>query len=60
MERAVLSLPRKELREMISEGNPLEIKCDFCKKSYEISVERLKQMLEAALASRFKIIDGEN
>ena len=60
VERAVLSLPRKELREMISEGNPLEIKCDFCKKSYEIPVERLKQMLEAALASRFKIIDGEN
>ena len=41
------SLSRKDLKEMISEGKDIEVKCNFCGKAYTFSVDELRAMLEA-------------
>ncbi len=48
VERALISVGRKELQEMIDEGKPIETGCQFCGKTYDFSVEELKAMLEQA------------
>ena len=49
VEKALISIGKKELKEMIQEGQPVEVNCHFCGKNYEFSVEDLKQMLERAV-----------
>ena len=41
----IQSLSRKELKEMIDEGNEIEVKCNFCGNTYTFSVDELKAML---------------
>lgn len=41
IEKALISIGRKELKEMIEEGNTIEVKCHFCNKAYEFTVEEL-------------------
>lgn len=48
MERAVISTGAKEIQNMIEEGKPIEVNCQFCGHHYEFSVEDLKTMLERA------------
>ena len=48
VEKALISIGRKELKEMIDEGNPIELKCHFCNTSYDFSVEELKKILRYA------------
>ena len=48
MAKAVISLGEKEIQEMIDDGEPIELNCQFCKGSYEFSVDELKEMLKAA------------
>lgn len=48
VERAVISTGAKEIRNMIEEGKPIEVNCQFCGHHYEFSVEDLKSMLERA------------
>ena len=38
----------KELKEMIDDGKPIEVKCHFCNKAYEFKVNELEDMLEKA------------
>lgn len=45
VERALVSVGEKDLREMIEEGEPVELKCHFCNRSYVFSVEELKEIL---------------
>ena len=45
MEKAVISIGRKELEEMIKDGEPIEMNCHFCNKNYEFTVEELKEIL---------------
>ena len=47
--KAIISLGKKEIAEMIEEGKPIEISCHFCNKLYTFTVEELKEMLEAAV-----------
>ena len=35
--------------EMIDEGKPIEVNCHFCGRSYEFTVEELKELLERAV-----------
>lgn len=42
--RAIASIGRKDLGEMIREGEPIEVKCQFCNSSYVFGVEELVQM----------------
>jgi molecular chaperone Hsp33 len=48
IERALISIGRKELREMIDEGKSIETGCQFCGKKYSFSVEELKKLLTSA------------
>lgn len=46
VEKAIISLGRKDLKEMIADGKPVEVKCDFCNSAYTFSVEDLKKILK--------------
>ena len=48
VEKALISVGRKELNDMIQEGKPVELKCHFCNTSYLFSVEELKEVLRKA------------
>ena len=43
--KALISIGRKELNEMIQEGKPIEINCHFCNTNYNFTVEELKEIL---------------
>ena len=45
VEKALISIGRKELNEMIQEGKTIETKCHFCNKAYHFTVEELKELL---------------
>lgn len=46
VEKALISLGRKELQEMIDEGKEIELNCHFCNRNYIFSVEELKSILK--------------
>lgn len=48
VEKAVISIGKKELKEMIHEGKPIEVNCHFCNTNYTFTVEELKEMLAKA------------
>lgn len=48
VEKALISIGRKDLQEMIEEGKPVEAGCHFCGKKYTFTVEELKGLLERA------------
>ena len=44
IEKVLISLGEKEIREMIDEGKEIEINCQFCGKHYQFSVDELKEL----------------
>lgn len=46
VEKAIVSLGRKDLMEMINDGEPIEVRCDFCNSAYTFSVDELKEILK--------------
>lgn len=46
VEKALISVGRKELQEMIDEGKEIELNCHFCNRNYIFSVEELKSILK--------------
>lgn len=44
--RAVMSIDAKDIREMIDEGNPIEVNCHFCGKNYTFSVADLRNIMK--------------
>lgn len=44
VEKALISIGRKELQEMIDEGKSIEVNCHFCNKNYEFTVEDLESL----------------
>ena len=46
--KAIISLGKKEIQEMIDDGEEIEVNCQFCQSHYHFSVEELKEMLEVA------------
>ena len=48
IEKALISIGAKDLREMISEGKSIEVNCHFCNTSYEFTIEELKQLLKSS------------
>lgn len=44
VEKAVISVGKEELNNMIKEGKPIEVNCHFCNHNYEFSIEDLKRM----------------
>ena len=48
MAKAVISLGEKEIKEMINDGEPIELNCHFCNSKHKFSVDDLKEMLKTA------------
>lgn len=48
IERAIISIGEKDIKEMIDEGKEIEVKCHFCNSAYSFSVEELKALLKRA------------
>lgn len=46
VEHAVVSIGRKDIQEMIDEGEDIEVKCHFCNSAYKYSVEELKDIIK--------------
>lgn len=46
VEKALISVGRKELQEMIDEGKEIELNCHFCNRNYIFSVEEMKSILK--------------
>lgn len=48
VEKAIISIGSKEIREMIQDGKPIEVKCHFCNQAYTFGIEDLKKILGRA------------
>jgi molecular chaperone Hsp33 len=48
VEKALISVGRKDLQEMIDDEKSIEVNCHFCNKNYEFTVEDLKELYEKA------------
>jgi molecular chaperone Hsp33 len=48
IERALISIGKKDLKEMIEDGETIEVGCQFCDKKYQVTVEELGELLRQA------------
>lgn len=48
VKKAVASIGRKDIQEMIDEGKDIEVKCHFCNSAYNYTVEDLKQIIKSS------------
>ena len=48
IEKAIISIGKKDIQEMIDEGKEIEVKCHFCNTAYKYSVDELKELLKQA------------
>lgn len=46
IEKVLISLGEKELRDMVEEGKEIEVNCSFCSKHYLFGVDELKQLYD--------------
>lgn len=46
VEKALISIGKKDLQEMIADGEPIEVNCHFCDKKYTFTVEDLKDIVK--------------
>ncbi len=49
--RALISIGRRDLKEMADEGKPIEVNCHFCNRKYRFSPEEIKELYHAARAT---------
>ena len=50
VEKAIISIGKKEIQDMINEGREIEVNCQFCNSHYKFSPDELKEMLLKAAA----------
>lgn len=50
VEKVLISLGKKELKDIIAEGKEVELNCHFCNTNYTFTVEELKEILHKAKA----------
>ena len=43
---SLASLPRADIQSLMEGGKTLEIECDYCRKSYEFTMDQLRSLLE--------------
>ena len=48
VEKALISIGKAELKDMIKDGKEIEVNCHFCNKNYNFTVEELKELLHKA------------
>ncbi len=49
VEKAIISIGRKEISDMIAQQKPITVNCHFCNQEYRFSVEQLSEILEKAV-----------
>ena len=48
IEKAIISIGKKEIREMIDEGKEVEVKCHFCNTAYKFQPSELEEIYKQA------------
>lgn len=48
VERAIMSIGKKDIQKMIDEAKPVEVTCQFCDKIYNFEIDDLKEMIKSA------------
>lgn len=48
VEKAIISIGKKDITEMIEENKEIEVNCHFCNTNYKFSVDELKELLKRA------------
>ena len=48
IEKAIISVGKKDIQDMIEDGESIEVKCHFCDTAYEFTVDELKGLLKKA------------
>ena len=48
MRKALVSVGKTELEDMIASGEPAEVSCHFCNEQYRFHTEELKEILKEA------------
>lgn len=46
IEKAIVSIGKKDIQSMIDDGETIEVKCHFCNSAYYFTVEELKEILK--------------
>lgn len=46
VEKAIVSIGKKDIQEMIDDGKPIEVNCHFCNENYVFTVDELKEILK--------------
>ena len=57
VEKALISIGKNELKEMIKEGKDEEVNCHFCNKKYVFTTQDLKNIVTKEILSKVKIIE---
>lgn len=47
VEKALISVGRSELEDMVNDGKPIEMNCHFCNESYTYDIDELKEILKS-------------
>lgn len=50
VEKALISIGKKDIQEMIDDNKPIEVKCQFCNKAYEFGIEELEIIRDTSQA----------
>ena len=43
--KAISSIPKKDIQDMINDNKPIEVDCHFCEEKYVFEVDELKEMI---------------
>lgn len=46
VEKAIVSIGKKDIQEMIDDNQPIEVNCHFCNQHYEFTIEELKEIVK--------------
>ena len=46
IEKAIISIGKKDIQAMIDDGKDIEVKCHFCNEAYNYTVDELKVLLK--------------
>ena len=49
IEKAIISIGKKDIQSMIDDGEDIEVKCHFCNTAYKYSVDELKELINKAV-----------
>lgn len=52
VEKAIVSLGKKEISDMIHDNKPIEVNCHFCGKQYQFSVGELEEIIKRSKSSQ--------